>query len=131
METHFLWGAARVAECLLWGLVVSKRFGSRRIAAFHAPKPFAIIGERERVDDRRYEASIASDAKIRHVTGVMTRAEPRLYALRAAISGWMPRVFSTRVRLSASTCSAISPLTLGSRFSCESASNDDPQADYH
>jgi hypothetical protein len=46
-------------------LVVSKRFGRRRIAAFHAPKPFAIIGERERVDDRPYEASIASEAKIR------------------------------------------------------------------
>jgi hypothetical protein len=31
-------------------LVVSKRFGRRRIAAFHAPKPFNIIGGRELAD---------------------------------------------------------------------------------
>jgi hypothetical protein len=34
----------------LWVLVVPKRFGRSRIATFHAPKPFTIIGERKLVD---------------------------------------------------------------------------------
>jgi hypothetical protein len=37
-------------EGLLWVLVVSKRVGRSRIATFHAPKPFNIIGECERAD---------------------------------------------------------------------------------
>jgi hypothetical protein len=48
----------------LWVLVVSKRFGRRRIAALHAPKPFNIISKRDLVDHRRYEASIAFEASI-------------------------------------------------------------------
>jgi hypothetical protein len=37
-----------------------ERFGRRRIAAFHAPKPFNVISVRELVDDPQYEASNAS-----------------------------------------------------------------------
>jgi hypothetical protein len=87
-------------EGLKWVLVVSKRFGRRQIAVFPAPKPFTtIIGEHGLAYRRWNEASIVSEARIRRVTGVMTRAQPYPYALRAAISGWMPRMFSTRVRL--------------------------------
>jgi hypothetical protein len=87
------------AHCLLWVLVVSKRFGRRQIATFPVPEPFTIIGQRELACRRWHEASIVSEARIRRVTGLMTRAQPCPYALRAAISGWMPRMFSTRVRL--------------------------------
>jgi hypothetical protein len=38
------------AKGLHWVLVVSKRFGKRRIAAFHAPKLFTIISQRELAD---------------------------------------------------------------------------------
>ncbi len=57
-------------------LVVSKRFRKRRIAAFPAPRPFTIMGERGLAYRRWNEAPIASEARIRRVTGVMTRAEP-------------------------------------------------------
>jgi hypothetical protein len=80
-------------------LVVSKRFGRSQITAFPAPEPFTIIGQRELAYRRWHEASIVSEARIWRVTGLMTRAQPGPYALRAAISGWMPRMFSTRVRL--------------------------------
>jgi hypothetical protein len=80
-------------------LVVSKRFGRRLVTVFHAPEPFTIIGQRELAYRRWHEASIVSEARIWRVTGLMTRAQPCPYALRAAISGWMPRMFNTRVRL--------------------------------
>jgi hypothetical protein len=38
------------SECPERVLVVSKRVGRSRIATFHAPKPFTIIGECERAD---------------------------------------------------------------------------------
>jgi hypothetical protein len=68
-------------------------------AAFHAPKPFNTIGKRELIDHRRKQAPITSEASVRRLKGVMARAKPGSYALRAVISGWMPRMFSTRVRL--------------------------------
>ncbi len=45
------------------------------------------------------KASIASEVSVGRLKGVLARAKPGSYALRAAISGWMPRMFSTRVRL--------------------------------
>jgi hypothetical protein len=66
---------------------------------FRAPNPFTITGERGLADRRWNEASLVSEARIRRITGLMTRAQPGPYVLRAAISGWMPRMFNTRVRL--------------------------------
>ncbi len=55
--------------------LASKRFGRSQIAAFPAPKRFTIIGERGLADRQWNEASIVAEAKIRRVTGVMTRAQ--------------------------------------------------------
>jgi tRNA(fMet)-specific endonuclease VapC len=91
-----------------------------RLSPLQSPSPSSASADWLIVDGMQLPLSLKRGSGVSQawsVTGLMTRAQPGPYALRAVINGWMPRMFSTRVRLCASTCSAISPLTFGKVFS--------------
>ena len=81
------------------GLGRVKTLWQRTDRGFPHPKAYNILGERELAYHRWKEAAIVSEARIRHVTDLMARAQPCPYARIAARSGWVPRMFGTRVRL--------------------------------